>query len=57
MPRAFVKVGVQDRYGWYILEFTLTPCVFVKVNIVDTVVDDNWVYDLGSLRCHVSSYS
>ena len=57
MPRAFVKVGVQDRYGWYTLGFTLTPRVFVKVNIVDTVVDTNLVYDLGSLRCHVPSYS
>ena len=57
MPRAFVKVGVQDRYGWYILGFTLTLRVFVKVNIVDTVVDTILVYDLGSLRCHVPSYS
>ena len=49
MPRAFVKVGVQDRYGWYILWFTLTPRVFVKVNIVDTVVDTILVYNSGSL--------
>ena len=49
MPRAFVKVGVKDRYGWYILGFTLTPRVFVKVNIVDTVVDTILVYNSGSL--------